>query len=193
MSAKQCHGKHLPCSVNDTSLCVTQDEVRPSFALVFTKSRRIIGRYGLPAWELGVFLPVPWRTWFCRLLSSSLRSLCPWAQVASHGCHAGQIQTKICSQCMITSQMLTQVNIGRLTKCFNRSGRSWWVNFSSSWLAPDRRYGMARHGIGGGVWTLQKCLWSTILHPCFVVWPTNEDFYSIGYPGYDQDWGFLFA
>jgi len=60
MSAKQCHGKHLPCSVNDTTLCVTQDEVRPSFALVLTKeSRRIIGRYGLPAWELGVFLPVP--------------------------------------------------------------------------------------------------------------------------------------
>ena len=26
-SAKQCHGKSLPCSVNDTSICVTQDEV----------------------------------------------------------------------------------------------------------------------------------------------------------------------
>lgn len=30
MSAKQCHGKKLPCSVNDTSLCVTQEEVRTS-------------------------------------------------------------------------------------------------------------------------------------------------------------------
>ena len=27
LSAKQCHGKSLPCSVNDTSICVTQDEV----------------------------------------------------------------------------------------------------------------------------------------------------------------------
>lgn len=27
LSAKQCHGKSLPCSVNDTSMCVTQDEV----------------------------------------------------------------------------------------------------------------------------------------------------------------------
>lgn len=26
LSAKQCHGKKLPCSVNDTTLCVTQDE-----------------------------------------------------------------------------------------------------------------------------------------------------------------------
>ena len=26
-SAKQCHGKSLPCSVNDTSICVTQEEV----------------------------------------------------------------------------------------------------------------------------------------------------------------------
>ena len=27
LSAKQCHGKSLPCSVNDTSVCVTQEEV----------------------------------------------------------------------------------------------------------------------------------------------------------------------
>ncbi|KAF8815519.1 phosphoglycerate mutase-like protein [Phlegmacium glaucopus] len=26
LSAKQCHGKSLPCSVNDTSICVTQEE-----------------------------------------------------------------------------------------------------------------------------------------------------------------------
>ncbi|KAJ6606452.1 phosphoglycerate mutase-like protein [Mycena vulgaris] len=33
MSAKQCHGKNLPCSVNDTSLCVTQDEANTVFRL----------------------------------------------------------------------------------------------------------------------------------------------------------------
>lgn len=26
LSAKQCHGKKLPCSVNDTTLCVAQEE-----------------------------------------------------------------------------------------------------------------------------------------------------------------------
>ncbi|KXN85635.1 Lysophosphatidic acid phosphatase type 6 [Leucoagaricus sp. SymC.cos] len=33
MSAKQCHSKHLPCSVNDTSLCVTQDEADTVYRL----------------------------------------------------------------------------------------------------------------------------------------------------------------
>ncbi|THU98971.1 phosphoglycerate mutase-like protein [Dendrothele bispora CBS 962.96] len=33
MSAKQCHGKPLPCSVNDTSLCVTQDEANTVYRL----------------------------------------------------------------------------------------------------------------------------------------------------------------
>jgi hypothetical protein len=28
MSAKQCHGKSLPCNVNATSQCVSQDLVR---------------------------------------------------------------------------------------------------------------------------------------------------------------------
>lgn len=27
LSAKQCHGKGLPCSVNDTSLCISQEDV----------------------------------------------------------------------------------------------------------------------------------------------------------------------
>lgn len=33
MSAKQCHSKSLPCSVNDTSLCVTQDEADTVYRL----------------------------------------------------------------------------------------------------------------------------------------------------------------
>ncbi|KAJ6547017.1 histidine phosphatase superfamily [Mycena capillaripes] len=33
LSAKLCHGKKLPCSVNDTSLCVTQDEANTVFRL----------------------------------------------------------------------------------------------------------------------------------------------------------------
>jgi acid phosphatase len=33
MSAKQCHGKHLPCSVNGTSLCVTQEEADTVYRL----------------------------------------------------------------------------------------------------------------------------------------------------------------
>ncbi|KAJ7837045.1 phosphoglycerate mutase-like protein [Mycena olivaceomarginata] len=33
LSAKLCHGKKLPCSVNDTSLCVTQDEADTVFRL----------------------------------------------------------------------------------------------------------------------------------------------------------------
>ncbi|KAJ7632142.1 phosphoglycerate mutase-like protein [Roridomyces roridus] len=33
LSAKLCHQKTLPCSVNDTSLCVTQDEVNTVFRL----------------------------------------------------------------------------------------------------------------------------------------------------------------
>ncbi|KJA21805.1 hypothetical protein HYPSUDRAFT_165255 [Hypholoma sublateritium FD-334 SS-4] len=33
LSAKQCHGKPLPCNVNDTSLCVTQDEANTVFRL----------------------------------------------------------------------------------------------------------------------------------------------------------------
>ncbi|KAL9709558.1 hypothetical protein Ac2012v2_007297 [Leucoagaricus gongylophorus] len=33
MSAKQCHSKHLPCSVNDTRLCVTQDEADTVYRL----------------------------------------------------------------------------------------------------------------------------------------------------------------
>ncbi|EIM82919.1 phosphoglycerate mutase-like protein [Stereum hirsutum FP-91666 SS1] len=33
MSAKQCHDKTLPCSVNDTSLCVTQDEADTVYRL----------------------------------------------------------------------------------------------------------------------------------------------------------------
>ncbi|KAJ7684608.1 phosphoglycerate mutase-like protein [Mycena polygramma] len=33
LSAKLCHGKKLPCSVNDTSLCVTQDEANAVFRL----------------------------------------------------------------------------------------------------------------------------------------------------------------
>ncbi|KAF5349022.1 hypothetical protein D9758_012690 [Tetrapyrgos nigripes] len=33
LSAKQCHGKPLPCSVNDTSLCVTQDEADTVYRL----------------------------------------------------------------------------------------------------------------------------------------------------------------
>lgn len=33
MSAKQCHGKRLPCSTNDTSLCVTQDEADTVYRL----------------------------------------------------------------------------------------------------------------------------------------------------------------
>src|SRR4051812_24492637 len=31
LSAKQCHGKALPCSGNDTSVCVTQELVRLGF------------------------------------------------------------------------------------------------------------------------------------------------------------------
>jgi len=33
LSAKLCHGKQLPCSINDTSLCVTQDEANTVFRL----------------------------------------------------------------------------------------------------------------------------------------------------------------
>jgi len=33
LSAKLCHGKKLPCSINDTSLCVTQDEANTVFRL----------------------------------------------------------------------------------------------------------------------------------------------------------------
>ncbi|PPQ74665.1 hypothetical protein CVT24_003822 [Panaeolus cyanescens] len=33
MSAKQCHGKSLPCSVNDTSLCVTQQDANTIYRL----------------------------------------------------------------------------------------------------------------------------------------------------------------
>ncbi|KAL1717692.1 histidine phosphatase superfamily [Schizophyllum commune] len=33
LSAKQCHGKSLPCSVNDTSLCVTQEEADTVYRL----------------------------------------------------------------------------------------------------------------------------------------------------------------
>lgn len=33
MSAKQCHGKTLPCSVNDTSLCVSQDDADTVYRL----------------------------------------------------------------------------------------------------------------------------------------------------------------
>ncbi|KAF7294756.1 Histidine phosphatase [Mycena indigotica] len=33
LSAKLCHGKKLPCSVNDTSLCVTRDEANTVFRL----------------------------------------------------------------------------------------------------------------------------------------------------------------
>ncbi|KAF8915656.1 histidine phosphatase [Mucidula mucida] len=33
LSAKQCHGFSLPCSVNDTSLCVTQDEANNVYRL----------------------------------------------------------------------------------------------------------------------------------------------------------------
>ncbi|KAJ7261287.1 histidine phosphatase [Mycena haematopus] len=33
LSAKLCHGKKLPCSVNDTSLCVTEDEADTVFRL----------------------------------------------------------------------------------------------------------------------------------------------------------------
>ncbi|EEB87949.1 hypothetical protein MPER_14483, partial [Moniliophthora perniciosa FA553] len=33
LSAKQCHSKPLPCSVNDTSLCVTQDEAYTVYRL----------------------------------------------------------------------------------------------------------------------------------------------------------------
>uniref|UniRef100_D8QLW7 Acid phosphatase n=1 Tax=Schizophyllum commune (strain H4-8 / FGSC 9210) TaxID=578458 RepID=D8QLW7_SCHCM len=33
LSAKQCHGKALPCSVNDTSLCVTQEEADTVYRL----------------------------------------------------------------------------------------------------------------------------------------------------------------
>ncbi|KAJ7460998.1 histidine phosphatase [Mycena galericulata] len=33
LSAKLCHGKPLPCSVNDTSLCVTKDEANTVFRL----------------------------------------------------------------------------------------------------------------------------------------------------------------
>ncbi|KAF8960693.1 histidine phosphatase [Flammula alnicola] len=33
LSAKQCHGKALPCSLNDTSICVTQDEANTVFRL----------------------------------------------------------------------------------------------------------------------------------------------------------------
>ena len=33
LSAKQCHDKSLPCSVNDTSLCVTQDEANEVYRL----------------------------------------------------------------------------------------------------------------------------------------------------------------
>lgn len=71
-----------------------------------TNLRRVTGRYCLPAWQLGVLLPVPWRIRFCCLLSSSLRSVCSWTQVTPRRCHAGQIQTKICPQCMIASQTL---------------------------------------------------------------------------------------
>jgi len=31
LSAKQCHGKRLPCNVNDTSICVTQEDVNRPF------------------------------------------------------------------------------------------------------------------------------------------------------------------
>ncbi|KAL1669871.1 histidine phosphatase superfamily [Schizophyllum commune] len=33
LSAKQCHGKSLPCSVNDTALCVTQEEANEVYRL----------------------------------------------------------------------------------------------------------------------------------------------------------------
>ncbi|KAI4517788.1 phosphoglycerate mutase-like protein [Schizophyllum commune Loenen D] len=33
LSAKQCHGKTLPCSVNDTALCVTQEEANEVYRL----------------------------------------------------------------------------------------------------------------------------------------------------------------
>jgi acid phosphatase len=33
LSAKQCHGKALPCSLNDTSICVTQDEANTVYRL----------------------------------------------------------------------------------------------------------------------------------------------------------------
>ncbi|KAL1741155.1 histidine phosphatase superfamily [Schizophyllum fasciatum] len=33
LSAKQCHGKPLPCSVNDTALCVTQEEANTVYRL----------------------------------------------------------------------------------------------------------------------------------------------------------------
>ncbi|PPQ74101.1 hypothetical protein CVT26_006480 [Gymnopilus dilepis] len=33
LSAKQCHGKALPCSVNDTSLCITQEEANTVYRL----------------------------------------------------------------------------------------------------------------------------------------------------------------
>ncbi|KAF8154514.1 histidine phosphatase [Crassisporium funariophilum] len=33
LSAKQCHGKKLPCSVNDTSICVTQEDANTVYRL----------------------------------------------------------------------------------------------------------------------------------------------------------------
>lgn len=33
LSAKQCHGLRLPCSVNDTSLCVSQEEANTIYRL----------------------------------------------------------------------------------------------------------------------------------------------------------------
>ena len=33
LSSKQCHGKPLPCSVNDTSLCVSQDDADAIYRL----------------------------------------------------------------------------------------------------------------------------------------------------------------
>jgi len=33
LSAKQCHGKYLPCSVNDTSICITQEEADTVYRL----------------------------------------------------------------------------------------------------------------------------------------------------------------
>src|SRR5882757_6387192 len=63
LSSKECHGKHLPCSVSNRSLCITQEDANKVYSmgqleydLVFSQADTALKyctlRYGVFLWEL---------------------------------------------------------------------------------------------------------------------------------------------